>query len=304
MFNIIGRRKLWYLISSLLIIPGVISLFVWRLPVGIDFAGGSLLEIQVKSKDINISQIREKLESQHLDNLAVQSSGDNQYLIKYKKPTNINKKDDVFAEEVIKSIASQIGETNKIRFETVGPTVSHSLTNKAIWSVIIASILIIIYIAYAFRGVASASASAWRLGVFAVVALIHDILFTTGMFAILGHYLPIFEVNGLFITALLTILGYSVNDTIVVYDRIRENLRRMPGRPLEEVTNAAVNQTLVRSLNTSLTLILVLITLLILGGPSIRSFLMALVLGTVVGTYSSIFIASPLLVTFNLKGKA
>lgn len=300
MYKIIQKRKIWYLISTLLIIPGIISLFVWGLRVGIDFAGGSLVEIKVANtkKQIGTDEIRGTLSKVEVENLAVQSSGNNQFMLRYKKPDKTNIKDNELADKIVKTIQDKVGEVAKVRFENVGPVVSRELTRKAIVAVVIASILLIFYIAWAFRGVSNSQASSWKMGFFAVIALIHDLLLVVGVFSILGHYFPIFEVDALFITALLTILGYSVNDTIVVFDRIRENIRRMPGQPLEEITNAAINQTLARSLNTSVTLFFVLLALFLLGGKSINSFILALLIGTVTGTYSSIFVASPLLVTF------
>jgi len=300
MYKIIQRRKVWYVISTILIIPGLISLFVWGLRVGIDFAGGRLVGIKVASskKQIGTDEIRNIVSKVEVENLAVQSSGKNQFMLRYKKPNSAKIKDNELADEIVKTVQAKVGETTKVRFENVGPTVSQELTKKAIIAVVIASLLLIFYIAWAFRGVTNSQASSWKMGTFAIIALIHDLLFVIGAFSILGHFFPIFEVDALFITALLTILGYSVNDTIVVFDRIRENIRRMPGKPLEEITNAAINQTLARSLNTSVTLFFVLLALFLLGGQSINSFIIALLIGTVTGTYSSIFVASPLLVTF------
>lgn len=301
MYKIIQKRKVWYILSAIFIVPGILSLFVWGLRFGIDFAGGSLLEINVvKEQEIGTDQIRNVLAQEKVENLAVQSSGKNQFLIRYRKAAEVKQKDDQFAETLAKQLSAKVGETKQIRFENVGPVVSQSLVKKSIISIIIASFLLIIYIGWAFRGVPT-SVPSWKWGLFAIVALIHDLLFVIGLFSILGHFLPLFEVNTLFITALLTILGYSVNDTIIIYDRIRENLRRMPGRGFEEVANAACNQTLARSLNTSLTMFFVLLALTVLGGSTLISFSMALLLGTFIGTYSSIFVASPLLVTFQNK---
>lgn len=300
MYKIIQKRKVWYLISTVLIIPGLVSLFAWGLRVGIDFAGGSLVEIKVTNskKQIGTDEIRNIVSKVEVENLAVQSSGKNQFMLRYKKSNSAKIKDNELADEIVKTVQTKVGETTKVRFENVGPTVSQELTKKAVIAVVIASLLLIFYIAWAFRGISNSQASSWNMGTFAIIALIHDLLFVTGAFSILGHFFPIFEVDALFITALLTILGYSVNDTIVVFDRIRENIRRMPGKPLEEITNAAINQTLARSLNTSITLFFVLLALFLLGGKSINSFILALLIGTVTGTYSSIFVASPLLVTF------
>lgn len=300
MYRIIQRRKIWYLISTVLIIPGILALLIWGLRVGIDFAGGSMMEIRITNnqKLIGTDEIRTFVSKTEVENLAVQSSGKNQFLLRYKKPVQARIKDTELVDKIIATIKNKVGETEAIRFENVGPIVSQELTKKAIIAISIASLMLIIYIAWAFRGVANSQASSWRMGIFAVVALVHDLLFIVGAFSILGHFLPIFEVDALFITALLTILGYSINDTIVVFDRIRENIRRMPGRPLEEIINAAINQTLARSLNTSITLFFVLLALFFLGGKSINSFVLALLLGTLTGTYSSIFVASPLLVSF------
>lgn len=299
MLKIIQRRKVWYLLSALLIVPGIISLFVWGLRMGIDFSGGSLLEVKTVKKNVTTTIVEDVVSQEKVDNIAIQNSGIQRFIIRYRKADD-KKSDDSMAKKITADLTKKIGDTKLVRFENVGPVVSKSLIQKSITSVIIASILLIIYIAWAFRGVPS-SVSSWKLGIFAIVALLHDLLFVVGAFSILGHFFPIFEVNTLFITALLTTLGYSVNDTIIIYDRTRENLRRMPGKTLEDVSNAAVNQTLARSINTSLTMILVLLTLIVLGGSTLISFATALLLGSFIGTYSSIFVASPLLVTFQSK---
>jgi preprotein translocase subunit SecF len=198
--------------------------------------------------------------------------------------------------KIKETLKTKIGDVTEKRFETVGPIVSKDLTQKAIWAVILASIGIILYIAFAFRTVPK-PANSFRFGLCAVFALIHDLAFVTGAFAILGHFIG-YEIDSLFITALLTVMGFSVHDTIVVFDRIRENLRLSPDLSFEEVTNKSVVQTLDRSINTSLTVLLTLSSLFFFGGESIKHFILALLIGILIGTYSSIFNASPLLVSW------
>ncbi|HLB95397.1 MAG TPA: protein translocase subunit SecF [Patescibacteria group bacterium] len=296
--NIIGRRKIWYLISILLILPGVLSLIFWGLKTGIDFRGGTLLEIQFKDQK-SATDIRSNLDSldgQPFKNANIQPSGDG-IIIRTEEMTEENQKK-------LTEALSRVGEYQQNRLETVGPTVSADLKRKAIISVILATLVIIVYIAIAFRKVPK-PANSWRFGICAVLALIHDILFVVGVFAILGHFFG-YEVDSLFITALLTIMGFSVHDTIVVFDRIRENLRKSPSLNLpdgkagfEMNVNNSILQTLNRSLNTSFTVIIVLLSLYLLGGETLKHFILALLIGIAIGTYSSIFNASPLLVTWS-----
>ncbi|KKQ18083.1 MAG: Protein translocase subunit SecF [Berkelbacteria bacterium GW2011_GWB1_38_5] len=288
--NIIGRRKIWYLISLVLIVPGVVGLFLWGLPLGIDFKGGTLLDVQYKTDTVNKDQITEKLKEVGLKDINVQPGADSTFLIRTDPLTNetIQKTTDAL---------SKIGEGYKQnRLDSVGPTVSSDLKTKAIVAIIIASLAIIIYIAIAFRKVPK-PASSWRFGVCAVLALIHDILFVVGSFAIFGHFFG-YEINSLFITALLTIMGFSVHDTIVVFDRIRENLRKSPSLNFETNVNNSIIQTLNRSLNTSFTVLIVLLSLFLLGGETLKEFMLALLLGVSIGTYSSIFNATPMLVSW------
>lgn len=287
--NIIGRRKIWYLISAVLILPGVLALFVWGLKPGIDFRGGTLLEARFADKNISVDKIRENLKDIAVKNLIIQTTGENTYLLRTEP---INQEEHLKINENLK----KIGEYEEIRFETVGPTVSNDLKRKAVIAVILASLAIILYIAIAFRQVPK-PANSWRFGICAVLALIHDLAFVAGLFAILGHFLG-YEIDSLFITALLTIMGFSVHDTIVVFDRIRENLRKHPSYNFEENVNNSILQTLNRSLNTSLTVLIVLAALYFLGGKTLQHFILALLVGVAIGTYSSIFNASPMLVSW------
>lgn len=275
-----GMKKWWFIISGIIIIPGIISLFVWGLKFGIDFRGGTIIEVQTK---LTNEEIKNKLND---FSASVIATGQGTTMIKMGE---INQK-------THDEILTKLPESREVRFETVGPTVSKDLTKKAIYAVVLASICIIFYIAFAFRKVPK-PASSWRFGVCAVAALIHDLLVVIGIWSILGHFLG-YEVDSLFITALLTIMGFSVHDTIVVFDRIRENLKRFPSLDFEDNVNNSVVQTLGRSLTTSLTVILVLLALYLLGGDSTKQFVLALLIGITIGTYSSIFNASPLLIVW------
>lgn len=286
--HIIANRKTWYLISLATIILGVLFLSIYRPRLGIDFAGGSILE--AKGDKLTNEIIQKAAKEKGIENTIVTKTSEGTFLTRSKLIDEKKKN------ELIETLKKD-GEVVEVRFETVGPTVSSELTKKAILSVIIASIAIICYIAWAFRRI-SKPVKSWVYGIIAVVALLHDLLFTIGLFAIASHFFG-YEVDSLFITALLTVMGFSVHDTIVVFDRTRENLRLHPQLKFEEVVNESVVQTFARSLNTSLTVLLTLAALFLLGGETIKAFVFTLFVGIFVGTYSSIFIASPMLVTYN-----
>ena len=285
--DIVGKKKIWLGISIVLLIIAIAAISLWGLNFGIDFKGGTLIELSFNNK-IEGTQIKNVLSGiGSLSNIIVQKTGDNSVLIKTAPLT----KEQV--EEIKSSLTEKIGENREIQLETVGPTIGKDTTKKAIYAVILASIAIIIYIAWAFRTVPK-PANSWRFGVCAIIALIHDIVIVIGAYAIFGHFFG-YEVDSLFITALLTVMGFSVHDTIVVFDRIRENLRLYPSKTFDKNINDSVEQTFVRSLNTSLTLVIVLLALLVMGGSSIRPFIATLLVGVSIGTYSSIFNASIIL---------
>ena len=288
------KYKWWYFaISLVIVIPGVVSLILFGLKPAIDFTGGTLLEIQTSASKDKILEIGK---AQNLSISSVQTSGDSVYLLRMKpidKDQNEKFKD---------KLASASGQLKELRFETVGPVVGKELTQKAILAVVVASLAIIAYIAWSIRHVPKPYSS-WKFGVSAVIALIHDALVVLGIFSILGYLYGV-EVDALFVTAILTVIGFSVHDTIVVFDRVRENLPKMPKEPFADVVDFSLAETLVRSLNTSLTVILTLVALLLFGGESTRWFIVALLVGIVSGTYSSIFNAAPLLVLWeSRKGK-
>lgn len=294
MRQLIQQRKYFYVFSIAITVASIAMLSVWGLKLGIDFRGGTLLEVSwSEGKVPERVTIEEALKQvPRVESLVVQPSGERNTLIRYASS------DETVNEAVFAELKKTDEKIELIRSEFIGASVSGSIKKNAIIALILAVIGIILYIAWAFRGV-SRPVSSWHYGIQATVALAHDIVITLGVFSFLGKFYGI-EVGAPFIAALLTILGYSVNDTIVVYDRIRENLIRSGGKEdFEEVVNHSLNQTIARSFNTSFTVIIVLIAISIFGGESIRSFAVALLVGVSAGTYSSIYIATALLVSGN-----
>ncbi|HPL01645.1 MAG TPA: protein translocase subunit SecF [bacterium] len=296
MFNVVKNRNYFFGFSLLLTILSIISIFTWKLNLSIDFRGGSNIEISLPNAEENLNKIREIGRESGLKIDSVRTSDNNKVIIRTDDlSTNEHS---LFIENLKSEFSDKVAEEN---YQTVGPVVSRDLTNKTIWSVVIASIAIILYIAYAFRRTPK-PASSWRFGLAAVAALIHDLIITTGFVSIVGHFYSWMQVDALFITALLTIMGFSVHDTIVIFDRLRENLIRKPESDIETLANDSIIQTLSRSINTSLTTILVLTALFLIGGESIRHFVLILIAGITFGTYSSIFIASNILVVWSKNG--
>lgn len=302
--RIIHHRKIYFIISGALCLISIVSLAIWGLNLGIDFTGGTLMEIKFIETRPSNQEIRESLKDLDstgspqvdLGKIVVQPSGEQGVILRFKDV------DEDTHQEILKKLKeSFLGEESdeilsEERFESIGPVIGQELKRKAIWAIIIVLIAIILYIAWAFKKV-SYLISSWKYGLIASIALLHDILIVLGLFSILGRFVSV-EVGTPFVAALLTILGYSVNDTIVVFDRIRENLYKYEVEDFEGTINQSVNQTIRRSLNTSLTTLLVLLAVYFLGGATIRYFILALIAGVIVGTYSSIFIASPLLVAW------
>lgn len=291
MFDIIGRRNIYFLISGLMILPGLIGLAIWGLNLGIDFTGGSLVEVRLGSNPPS-AQVRSVFVGAGLTDVSVITGSTTDalgktYLIRT-KTIDAGAKSDVLAK-----LGTAYGPLTEDRFESVGPVIGRETATNAFLAVIGASVLILVYLSYAFRQVPNP----WRYGACAVFALLHDVVLVVGLWSILGRLFGL-EVDALFVTAILTVVGFSVHDTIVVFDRIRENVSKFPGEMFERIVNFSVNQTLDRSINTSLTVILTLTALLLLGGATIRGFVLVLLVGIVSGTYSSIFNASCLLVVW------
>lgn len=287
MFQPLKYYKLFFVISGLILLFGIVSLSVYRLKLGIDFKGGSQMELQFK-QTYDLTKVQSAVSSEQLGNFQTQTAQNNTLIIETQSLTK-----DQHA-KLLSDIKSQAGDFNETQYTAIGPTIGKELSQNAFWQLLLVSVGIILYIGYAFRKVQKPVTS-WRFGGAAVIALFHDLLFVLGIFSLLGHFKGV-EVDSLFVTAMLTVLGFSVHDTIVVFDRIRENLKLFPGQSIDWVVNHSISQTIVRSLNTSLTVLFVLLSLLLFGGETIRYFVLALFIGIIVGTYSSIFIASPVLV--------
>lgn len=273
--DFVGKRKLWYAISLLLIMPGLIAMLVNRpaLNLSIDFTGGNLLQLKFE-RPVESSQVREVLKEFNLEKSSLQTAGENEFLLRTP----------VLGEEetgkLFSALKEKLGDFEIKRNEKVGATIGREITRNALYALIIASGLMLIYIGFRFE---------FLFGVSAVVALLHDVLVTIGLFALFR-----WEVDSSFVAAILTIIGYSINDTIVIFDRIRENLRMRKKESLEELVNRSIKQSLTRTISTVTTVIIALVALLILGGDTTKGFALAMLIGTISGTYSSIFTASPL----------
>ena len=293
--NIIGRRKIWYAISLIMIIPGIISLILFGLNLGIDFNSGQL---SVVRGTVNATQVREAAKKAGLTDLQIVPNGSGQTQLRFtdRSPQARHEAN----HQTFKAALAAQG-LQELSFDSIGPSVTRDIARNALISLLIASIAIVLYVSFAFRNVPP-PASSWSFGFMAIAALLHDALFVLGIFSLLGHFFGV-EIDALFVTAILTVIGFSVHDTIVVFDRIRENLRREKGS-FETIVNHSILETFARSINTSLTVILTLLALLLFGGQSIRYFVLALLIGVASGTYSSIFNASPLLVSwYNYRRK-
>jgi preprotein translocase subunit SecF len=281
----------FFIIPALVSVIAIIAIFKWGLTLGIDLKGGSLLEVAYPDGRPAVESIRTAVEPLEIGEVRVQPSGESNVMVRA-RDLSPEEKDELLA------ALSTVGSTEEVQFNSVGPSIGQELMAKAWWAIGLVTLSIILFVAFAFRHV-SKPVSSWKYGIVIIVTLMHDILIPTGLFAYLG-YVRGAEVDVLFIVALLTILGISVNDTIVVFDRIRENLRLNEEKKrverFAEVVAHSTAQTLARSLNTSVTVIIVLIALFVYGPAATKDFALTLIVGMVAGTYSSIFLASPLLV--------
>jgi preprotein translocase subunit SecF len=289
MIDIVKRRYIFFGLSLLVIIPGMIALLVWGLPLSIDFKGGSLLDISFTSGTVpEPAQVTALYASNGFPDSIVQTAGQDGLIIRSLAMSDSQR------DQMITQMQTTYNATISInRFETVGPSVGQEVARAAVYAVAAAAAGILLYITIAFHGIAHA----WRFGIAAIIAMLHDVAVVVGVEAFLAHFLG-WEVDSLFLTALLTVIGFSVHDTIVVFDRIRENLNIYRRLPYETVVNHSIVQTIVRSINTQLTVMLTLLTLALFGGLTIRHFVVILLVGVFSGTYSSIFNASPILVVW------
>lgn len=287
--KIIKFRKLWISIAIGMIVISIPLIFIFRVPLGIDFTGGTLVELSVPSS-VNQQELESRISQFYGKKIVVQSSGTNQYIIRTSSLADEEYK--TFEENVKTKL-----EGNILRHDSIGSSVGDATTKNAIYAFIAAGLFIIMYLAWAFRKVPR-SVSPWAFGTIALLTLIHDLSFTFAIFSIVGKIRG-YEIDSTILVAALTILGFSVHDTIVVFDRIRENILKHPQLSLAANAESSINQTIARSLNTSLAAILVLISMLLLGGDSIKPFILVLTIGIAIGTYSSIFVASPILVIYH-----
>ena len=289
--NLMRFKKIYFLISLTFLIPGLISLLLFGLKPAIDFTGGSLLELHFLNQekvDLKENSFADSL-SEFYEASIVQSSGENKVIIKGKEISNQEK------DELLVKINELYGESEVLRFETVGPVLGAELLKKTLIAVLLVAGIIAFYVWKQFDEL--------KYGLCAVLAMLHDSFILIGAFSLFGHFLNV-EVDVLFVTALLTTLSFSIHDTIIVYDRIRELKRKHPRSNLEEIANVAVLETLNRSINNSMTIIIMLLSLVVLGGDTIRWFAIALLIGAITGTYSSTFAAVPLLLVIeNRKTK-
>lgn len=291
MYKIIQKRRWLFILSLAVLVPGVVALFVWGLRPGLDFTGGAKLTVSFATNRPTGSTVAKLLADQGFKDATAQTAGQTDLVIRTKTLSNEQR------QKILDTLTKQYPGATESAFESFGPTIGTELFRRALTAIILVLVAIVIYISWAFRKVSVGPVRAWVYGLSAVIALAHDVLIVIGIFSILGHFAKV-EVDSLFVTALLTVLGFSVHDTIVVFDRIRERLIVGHESSFEETVNVSLNQTLVRSINTSMTTLLVLTALLLFGGVTIHNFVLALLIGIASGTYSSIFVASPLLVVY------
>jgi preprotein translocase subunit SecF len=303
MFDFVRNRRLFYWLSAVLIIPGAISLALpGGLNPGIDFTSGTIMTLQFE-QPVDQNKLREVFtQLGHSEAIIQQSSGENTFIVRTRtleqaQQTPSGDLGNSEIQSIDEHLTTSFGAHQILNRDSVSPTIAQEIVRYAILAIAAASVCILLYLWWAFNKVSHAV----RFGTTAIVALLHDALVVLGIFSILGRLFPAqIELESTFIVAVLTVIGFSVHDTIVVFDRIRENFIRRSGDAFEDVVNHSLAQTLTRSLNTSLTVILTLVVLLLFGGVTIRTFVLALLIGITTGTYSSIFVASMLLVSWHI----
>jgi len=297
MFTLVQKRRWYFLISAILIIPGIVAMIYSTVTIGsplrlsIDFSGGSMWELSFDQPPTP-DRVRDVLKEAGFADATVQAVGGDKNLTIRTKPMEVATKQALQA-----ALADEFGEVTELRFESVGPTVGYETARSAIMAILTSSLAILFFVAVAFRKVPNA----FRYGVCAITKMIHDVLFLLGVASIFGIVAG-WEVDSLFLTAMLTVVGFSVQDVIVVFDRIRENIPRRRGEPFETIVNRSLLETLHRSLATQLNAIFVMIAIILFGGATTKHFMLVMLIGMVTGTYSSLFFAVPLLVVWE-KGE-
>jgi preprotein translocase subunit SecF len=270
-FDIIKKRKIWYVISLLIILPGLFSIFTQGFNLSIDFTGGNIIEVKF-NQSVTTTQVREIVKEQGLTDNYIQQSTGNVFLIRTEAGTEKQNA------QLLEQLDQKLGGLTLLRNDNVGPTVGKELTQKAVLALIIAAVLMTIYITWRFE---------FKQGIAAVIGIIHDLLVMLGFMSLLQ-----LDLDSSFVAAILTVVGYSINDTIIIFDRIRENLRLKKQLPLDELINTSIWQTMARSINTVMTVLFVLVSLYLFGGTTIKHFVLILIIGVTSGMYSSIFISS------------
>jgi len=271
--DFIGKRKIWYIISLFIIVPGLFSLAIQGLNLGIDFAGGNLIQAQFAQK-VTTEEVRSALGAINLQESGIQASENNTFIIK----TMVMEESE--QDNMVSTLENELGELEILRSEKVGPTIGKELRKSGFMALGIAILLMVAYITFRFE---------FKFAVAAIIALVHDILLTVSIFSILQ-----IEVDSAFIAAILTIFGYSINATIVIFDRIRENMKKNKKFELTSLVNTSIMQTMVRSIITTVTTLFVLFALFFFGGETTKNFVLALLIGVTSGAYSSIFLSSPM----------
>lgn len=293
-FEVVVYRKLWFLISALLVIGSIAAIGIWGLKFGIDFTGGSLLEVDFTTRPA-ISEARDYLADSGYDGASVQGAGEHGLLIRTKDLSEADH------QALLTTLRDQYGELEELRFDSIGPVIGEELRRNSLMGVGVLLILIGLYVAWAFRKV-SGDVKSWKYGVLTILTAFHDVIISVGIFAVLGNFYG-WEVGTAFVAAALTILGYSINDTVVVFDRTRENLKNHTSTYLDDTVEKSIQQTFRRSLYTSVTTLLALGAIFFFGGDTTQPFALALMIGIAVGTFSSLFLASPLLVEWELRSR-
>ena len=284
--NFVKYRKFYFIFSGILVVGSLICLIIFGLKPGIDFTGGSILEVEYKAERFSNQEIKNALAGLDLGEIYIQPTGERGVIIRIKD----------IDEATHQQVLEKLGQVEELRFESIGPVIGQELKGKTKIVIVLSLLAIVLYIAFVFRRTSRPVAS-WQYGIASLLALFHDVLIPIGILSLLGKFYGV-QITISVIVALLTVLGYSINDTVVVFDRIRENLLKRIGVTYQETVNQSLNQTLTRSVNTSLTTLFVLIAIFFLGGESLKYFALTLILGIVAGTYSSLFLASPILVSW------
>ena len=292
--NIIRHRAWFYIFSATLLVVSLLAIFVFGLNYGIDFKGGAIAEIDFLKERTSVETLRAEIAKAGFADARIQTTGERGILIRLR---SINEHEHQQLLVAVAGSPNPFSVIQEKQFNSIGPTIGAELRRKAYVAIALVLVLILVFVSWAFRHVSKPVAS-WKYAICAIVALGHDVLIPTGVFAVLGRFAGA-EVDALFVTAILTVLGFSVHDTIVVFDRIRENLRKTPNESFDAIVGRSLKETIGRSITTSFTVFIVVAALFWFGADVTRYFALTLLVGVVVGTYSSIFLASPLLVSWH-----